>query len=362
MNSDFSTVFKINGQEVALSNLADHCTGIINTTVQDWEKQLYGFILEFINPEPYIVVQTSGSTSVPKEISIEKQKMIASARMTLAFLDLKSNDRALLCLPVTYIAGKMMVVRALVGGLHLIATESTGTPALGEVKEVEFAAMVPMQVHNLMKTAAGRSILDGIKKLIIGGGPVDQKQERQLNDRLCEAFSTYGMTETLSHIAMRRLNGAGKSDYYSILPGIEIGQTEESCLTIDAPHLVEEKLITNDVVELLSKEQFKIIGRKDNIINSGGVKVMPEKLEKQIGQFISSGFVLSSIPDDRLGERLVLVIEGEPLPNEREEKLIELLRGILNKYEMPRKICYLRQLPEVGNNKIDRKEIKRLIK
>ena len=233
---------------------------------------LSDFLSEWFNEKDTITVYSSGSTGAPKEMQVEKQRMMNSAVMTVSFLDLYRNDTALLCMPLRYIAGKMVVVRALVAGLNLIVVEPCGHP-MSKVKEAPaFAALIPMQVYNSMQNTEEKEKLMGIKQLIIGGGPVDEALSKELCDFPNKVWSTYGMTETLSHIALRRLNGKEASEWYTPLEGITVSASQEGALLIDAPQLNAEPLQTNDLVEFNAAHQFRILGRKDNIINTGGVK------------------------------------------------------------------------------------------
>ena len=197
------------------------------------------FLEEWNNELPYVEVKTSGSTGVPKWMRVEKKRMVASARMTIGFLGLQPGQTALLCMPLDYIAAKMMVVRALVGGLRLISVQPDGHPMAQQAladEHVDFAAMVPLQVYNTMMVAEERERLARVGQLIIGGGAIDQRLAERLNELPHPVWSTYGMTETLSHVAMRRLNGNGKSEWYTPLDGVAVRQDEEGCLVIDAPN------------------------------------------------------------------------------------------------------------------------------
>lgn len=209
------------------------------------------FLAEWHNDSPTILVHTSGSTGKPKPMLVEKRRMEASARITCQFLGLKEDDTALLCMPLDYIAGKMMVVRSLTCGLRLIAVEPTGTPYWDE--PVDFAAMVPLQVWNLLQEEEGRSRLRRIRHLIIGGGAINDELADALKDFPNQIYSTYGMTETLSHIALRRLNGPERSDWYTPFEGVDVSLNDENCLVIKAPAVHDGPLVTNDIAELLPR-------------------------------------------------------------------------------------------------------------
>lgn len=244
------------------------------------------FLNEWRNDSPTVLVHTSGSTGKPKPMWAEKEKMLNSARVTCDFLGLKPGDTALLCMPLDYIAGKMVVVRVIERHLRLVSVKPCGHP-LASVEPTTFAAMVPMQVYNSMKVAEERAKLMRIKHLIIGGGAIDAELASELRGFPNHVWSTYGMTETLSHIALRRLNGKEASDWYTPFDGVEIGRDEDDCLVIDAPLVHDGVLKTNDRVELrmdslTGKRQFRILGRKDNVIDSGGIKIQIEDVENRL--------------------------------------------------------------------------------
>ena len=211
------------------------------------------FLAQWNDASPCMEVKTSGSTGVPKHIYIEKERMRASARMTCDFLGLRQGDTALLCMPLDYIAGKMMVIRALERGLKLLSVEpsshplcSTNMESIGNPSCIDFAAMVPLQVWNTLQVPEEREAMCRIRHLIIGGGAISQALEQELRTLSINVWSSYGMTETLSHIALRRIT----EDCYTPLPGITLCQDQDGCLIIDAPHLCSEALYTNDIVEI----------------------------------------------------------------------------------------------------------------
>ena len=246
---------------------------------------LEDFFSEWNNDSDRVLVHTSGSTGKPKPMMVEKKRMLNSARITCDFLGLKPGDSALLCMSLDYIAGKMVVVRSIERHLHLISVSPSGHPLknidLKDVNgkdvngEITFAAMVPMQVYNTLQVPEERERLTHIRHLIIGGGAIDASLEKELQalPGNIAIWSTYGMTETLSHIALRRINGDEASEWYQPFDSVKISQTEEGCLVIDAPLVCAETLVTNDIVEIepyiynkVEKTRFRIKGRKDNVI------------------------------------------------------------------------------------------------
>ena len=296
---------------------------------------------------------------------VEKRRMEASARITCRFLGLHEGDTALLCMPLDYIAGKMMVVRALTCGLRLTAVPPTGTPYWEGA--VDFAAMVPLQVWNLLHDADGRERLLKIRHLIIGGGAIDEALARELAGLPNQLWSTYGMTETLSHIALRRLNGPEASEWYTPFEGVRVSLSEEGCLVIDAPAVHEGLLVTNDIAELehpLPLERadgevaprFRILGRKDNVICSGGIKIQIEEVERLLRPHLSVPFLITKAPDERLGEQVVLLTESAETA-----EILALCREHLPKYWVPRWIQTVAHIPLTETGKPARHEAERLV-
>ncbi|SFI56037.1 AMP-binding protein [Halpernia frigidisoli] len=322
-----------------------------------FEQQVLDFVKVWLNNDKFISVKTSGSTGVPKIISVEKEKMRNSARMTCDFLNLKSGQSALLCLPVDYISGKMMIVRGIERNL-ILHVKSPELKALQEIKEnINFCAMTPLQVENSIEN------LSRINKIIIGGAKVSEDLKNKIQEKLqlenteSEIYETYGMSETLSHIALRMIYPKNE-DFFKAFDEIDISVDNRNCLRINAPTLNPEILQTNDIVEMVDEKRFKFIGRADFIINSGGIKISPEILEKKVKETLTSELVFVGLDDIVLGEKLVLVIEGEE-DNE--------ISGIISALEFPSKnhrpknIYFLKSFPRTETGKILRKDIKVLI-
>ena len=312
------------------------------------------FLKEWHNDSPTVLVHTSGSTGKPKPMLVEKRRMEASARITCGFLGLKSGDSALLCMSLDYIAGKMMVVRALSFGLRLIVVKPSGNP-LGTVAEpVDFAAMVPMQVYNSLQVPEERKKLMAIKHLIIGGGAIDDALASELKTFPNAVWSTYGMTETLSHIALRRLNGPEASEWYTPFEGVSLSQTDEGCLVIDAPAVHDGPLVTNDIVEI-SDKGFRVLGRKDNVICSGGIKIQIEEVERLLRAYVSSPFMITKRADKKFGEQVVMLTESMDM-----DLMRDVCRQVLPKYWQPRGYLHVDALPMTETGKPARKEAERL--
>lgn len=318
----------------------------------EWEEALFVFLENWLEESDTIQAQTSGSTGVPKKLELKKEQMKASAKLTNQFFDLQKEDTVLLCLSTNYIAGKMMTVRALVGHLHLIAIEPTSFPIINE--PVKFAAMVPMQVETLLSSTEGLATMNYIDKLIIGGSATSALLETKLQNVSTNCYATYGMTETVSHIALRKINGSDSSDEYRALEGVWFEQNDRDCLVIHAPHLQAEPFFTNDIVKLKNKNCFEWIGRFDNVINSGGVKLFPETIEKKISSFIAQRFYITSRKDEKLGEKVVLIIENEPFTELKKQQLDVQLNSNLGKFEKPREIIFKPRFEETSTGKVKR--------
>lgn len=319
----------------------------------EFHYDLFLFLKDWFSDSPTLKVQTSGSTGIPKEMFAEKNKMMQSARLTCSFLNLKQGDSALLCMPLNYIAGKMVIVRTLISGLDLYPMAPSGNPLKDTDKEFAFAAMIPLQVFNSLQSDNEKKRLSNIKNLIIGGGAIDPQTEEAVKNFPNKVYSTYGMTETLSHIALRQLNGSEASDHYYPFDSVTLSVSEDNALIIDAPLVYDERLYTNDIVQIYEDGSFRIIGRKDNIINSGGVKIQIEEVEALLKPILKGEFAISSLPDPKFGEIVVLATE-----NEVDEILISELLPI---YSFPKKIVKVTKIPLTETGKINRAALKQLI-
>ncbi len=338
------------------------------------------FLSEWHNDSPVLEVQTSGSTGTPKRIMVHKKQMENSARLTCDYLGLRQGDKALLCMPLRYIAGKMMVVRSLVAGLDLVVCEPSGHPMQDIETPLRFAAMIPLQVYNTLQVPEERERLCRTDILIVGGGSIDRELEKEIQALPNQVYSTYGMTETLSHIALRRLNGPDASPYYTPFPSVSLSLSADNTLVINAPLVTDETLVTNDVAELLPDGRFRILGRKDNIINSGGIKIQIESVEEALRPIISTNFAITSVPDPKFGEIVVLLVAigyghypyqdnasiltgtdplslpGQRLYPDSLEKALETIP----KYQRPKRVLQVEAIPLTGSGKIDRAACRKL--
>ncbi len=321
----------------------------------DLPEEVRSFLEEWFHKDAFVVVQTSGSTGIPKSIQLKKEYMINSAIATGEFFNIRENTTALLCLSVNYIAGKMMLVRALVLGWNLDIVAPVSNPLLQVDKEYDFTAMVPLQLQNSLNN------LHKVKKLIVGGGVVDNSLLNKIQKINTQIFATYGMTETITHIAVKQLNHVKETpNFYKVLPNVIIYKDRRNCLVIKASKVAKELIITNDVVQLISEKQFEWLGRYDNVINSGGIKLHPEKIEKKLDAIINERFFVAGVFDVKLGEKLILVIEGTIFEKEElEENILNL--SLLNKFEIPKEIYFVNHFIETETKKIQRKKTLDLI-
>ena len=355
MNNSWKNIhpsFKLNGLQYSTSGLLEIAKGLEKSGVH-YEISIGKFLQQWLDENDTIFVKTSGSTGKPKDIKLYKNQMVNSAKATGVFFKLGENTTALLCLPSNYIAGKMMLVRALVLGwdLHIVAPAKDALTQYDN--DYDFVAMVPFQVEHSLKA------LNKVHKLIIGGGTVSKELNDKLQEVETEAFATYGMTETITHIAVRRINGLAKSSTYTALPNVKFQKDERGCLVIQALDISEESIITNDVVNLISPTSFDWLGRIDNVINSGGVKLYPEQIEKNLAAFIELPFIITSEKDKELGERIILIFE-----NNGEQKTPNFSKAFskLNKYERPKKVYTFSKFPYTETGKIKRAEVVDLLK
>lgn len=348
---------------------------------------IFDFINSWNNDDCCLQVHTSGSTGKPKNMLVEKTRMMNSARITCNFLNLKAGDTALLCMSADYIAGKMMIVRSIERGLCLVSEKPCGHPLSDEALATAtrlnfkrfsadnrktivteegayhininntqplftFAAMVPMQVYNSLQIPKERARLARIKHLIIGGGAIDDALAAELKTLPNAVWSTYGMTETLSHIALRRLNGPDASLWYTPFDSVQVQLNDEGCLVIDAPQVTPHPIITNDIAEIVTTPhtRFRIKGRKDNVICSGGIKIQIEEVEDLLRPHLSRPFFLTKKKDEKFGEIAVMLTEDEQV-----NKVENICKQVLPRYFAPKEYIYVNKLPMTETGKPRRK-------
>lgn len=348
----------LNGNTFAGSDLAAEA-GRLAKSDNPWEQDLGEFLLQWVSDRDSITAFTSGSTGPAKPLKLKKTAMIASAEATAEALGLKTGDQALLCLSAKTIAGMMMTVRSMHTGMNLLTVAPTGNPLkeLDENCSPGFAAMVPAQVFNSLNDAEIRKRFRTIGTVIIGGGEISPQLETMLVDMPNALYATYGMTETISHIALRRINGTQKSALFVALPGISLSTDRRGCLVIHAPRISEQPLITNDLAELTDNCSFKWLGRYDNIINRGGKKLIPEEIEKKLQPLIPQRFYIAARPDQKYGQVPVLVIESTEAVPDEDKTLLESFAQLCSHDELPTEIIRIPKFAETGSGKIKRERI-----
>lgn len=313
------------------------------------------FLSEWHNGSDRVLVHTSGSTGEPKPLWVEKHRMEASARITCSFLGLKSGDTALLCMSLDYIAGKMMVVRALTCGLRLVTVEPSGHPLDSSFStlhsSLSLVAMVPMQVYNTLQVPEERGRLMQVRHLIIGGGAIDDDMAAELRTFPNAVWSTYGMTETLSHIALRRLSGPDASEWYTPFDTVTVSLNADGCLVIDAPEVCATVLVTNDRAEIAPDgRHFRILGRRDNVICSGGVKIQIEEVERMLKPHLPFPYIVTRCRDAKFGEAVVLLMQSDGVDMVR-----ETCRRVLPRYWQPKHYLSVSAIPMTETGKPARK-------
>ena len=315
----------------------------------DWLKYIYEFLSRWLDESDTIELKTSGSTGEPKIIRVRKETMLFSAQQTTDYFQFKNGEQWLLCLPAQFIAGQMMIIRAILNEIEFWATE----PKINLQKlngSFDFAAMIPMQVDEYLSSNLK------IKNIIIGGAAISQQVEQKLKKTAgTQFYATYGMTETVSHIALRKINGNNHSEYFTSLKNILVGKDDRGCLTIYHKNYSQNVICTNDLVEFNTKNEFKIIGRLDNVINSGGLKIIPEEIEKVIAELIPNRILVGGFPDEKLGDKPVLLIEGNSWDNSTLLLFKKSLADKLEKNKSPKEIIFINQFSETENGKINRK-------
>ena len=341
----------INGEILSNQVLQDYCRNSKLTILHD----IADFMLEWCDSSDFIQLHTSGSTGKPKTIRVQKKQMLQSAAATAQFFKFETQQKVLFNLPVKYIAGKMMIVRALYAQLNLICRfEPCSQPIqlLGADEFIDFTPLVPMQLHDVKDTKS-------VQKILLGGGAISLQQEEQFQQLKAEIYHSYGMTETLSHIAIRKVNGINRSNHFKTLPGVKLQLDERGCLVIQVSY-IDGQIVTNDIVDLLSETEFIWRGRIDHVINSGGVKLHPEEIEREISSLIKSDFFVYGIPDNHLGEKLCLFIESSEYDH---QQLLQIKRDILlviNKIKTPKEIFTLTKFSRTYSGKVKREETVRL--
>lgn len=340
--------FKFNGFHFCHEELKEVAYSLVKEGLPH-EQATGGFLLDWLNNDDALYVNTSGSTGPPKKIKILKKAMVNSAIATGDFFGLEPGNTAMNCLPSHYVAGKMMLVRAMILGLEIDCIEPSTYPIFDYEKRYDFCAMIPLQLKHTI------NYTQNIKTIIIGGSKITPPLLEKIKTKTSFFYETYGMTETVTHIALKPLESKVQrgEGLFTAIPEVTFSLDERECLVIKAPNLKEKPLVTNDVVDLKSETSFQWLGRFDNVINSGGVKLFPEQIEDKLRRIIDERFIIASIPDDDLGEKLILILENPRDPIESFSKRLKGIKG-LSKYEVPKEIYMLDKFIETENGKLQR--------
>ncbi len=312
------------------------------------------FIEEWNNDNSDILIKTSGSTGKPKEFHVKKIYFIESAKLSGSYFHYKENENIVLALSIDTIGGKMQVIRALIFQMNLIVCDNSRNPLLDLNKKVDYISLVPLQIEEIIRNSNEKLSL--CKSILIGGAAINASLEENLKKSKLNFFESYGMTETLSHIAIRKI---GTEDYFTVLKGVTIS-LKENCLVITVPNLGIENLETNDIVEIIDDKKFKLIGRKDLVINSGGYKFHPELLEKKIAKKIDIAFFILGEKNEEFGQIITLFVEtifSETELNQLKDIFVENFE----RFEIPKKIYFVEEFVRTESNKINRFETQKLI-
>jgi O-succinylbenzoic acid--CoA ligase len=307
------------------------------------------FLMDWNSAKPLFKVMSSGTTGKAKELEFDRSSLEQSALISINTFTLKPGDILFHALPLSFIAGKMMLVRAIIGKMKLYIVEPSANPLENLSTQIDFAAFTPHQLQSIISNSPEK--LNLITTIIIGGSKLDLLLEKKLQAFDCKVYETFGMSETLTHFAVRKLKKTSENLSFEVLDGFDWGINEESCLWVSAAHLPHSPIQTNDLIEVIDKLHFIWLGRKDNVINSGGIKVYPETIERKFLPFISVPFIITKQKDEQLGEKVVLLIEEK---NRGSIDFQKLDFSMLTKYERPREIKYINRFPLNKNGKINR--------
>lgn len=303
--------------------------------------QTFSLAQQWLNGAETYVFHTSGSTGTPKEILLKREQLGSSAQGTIRALSLTPQEQILLCMNTAFIGGAMLLIRGLILQATITLQQPSGNPLehISAGHPYTFASFTPIQLHTL--TSGDRNIREKLNRfhyILLGGAAVPVPLERELKKLSVKVYHTYGMTETVSHIALKQI---GADVYFKALPGVELRTDEHGCLAIKSGSTGNKWVYTHDMVTLIDEHTFDLLGRADDMINTGGIKVWPAKIEQalQDGLYdmgIQRNIFVSWIPDDRLGQKIIAVIEGPPLDPEVQTRLIGSLEKRLGRYELPR--------------------------
>ncbi|MGJ8684116.1 MAG: AMP-binding protein [Nonlabens sp.] len=332
--------FKLNGRKLDHNGVMTVAYSYVKEG-EEWEKEVGDFLLNWLDDFEVLTVFTSGSTGSPRQYKLNKQHMINSAVMTGAHFELGPGTLALCCLPLSYIAGKMMMVRALALGWEIDLVQPSSKPLKKVEIRYDFTAMTPLQVTKSLK------YIHKTRTVLIGGAAIRAQLIEDLQYKHTRAYHSYGMTETASHVAIKQLYPTLENQYTAV-GDVIFSKDDRDCLVINAPSLGAEHLVTNDIVELIDEHQFKILGRIDEVINSGGIKIHPDQVEQKLAHQIKNRFFITGMNDEDLGEKVVLIVEGNKSDYKKAFSLLE-------KYEVPREIYFVEKFEETHTKKVDKR-------
>ncbi|MFW5726816.1 MAG: AMP-binding protein [bacterium] len=369
MSSKFSLHIEkhiFSADEIRTQPAAAHLTGYQDLTA--YGKSTLSFCHDWMQGRKDYEQQTSGSTGKPKVIRLTRTQMQVSAAMTARALRLQAGYRALVCLSTDYIAGKMMLVRAMEVEMQAHVVPPSSQPLTG-LEKIDFIALVPLQLSSMLDENVQQNLdkLNSMRAILLGGAPLSLSLEEKIRQHISvPVYHSYGMTETVSHIALRKINGKAAADTYKLLPGIEAKQDKRGCLMVKGAVTEGRWLITNDLIEMISAESFRWLGRADFVINSGGVKLQLDQLERKIEKLLGEqglffSFLVSGLPDEKLGQKLIMLVEEAPDNVQDSDSLRRILKPHLSTYELPREVISVRHFVRTPSGKIDRQATLRLI-
>ncbi|MBK8227693.1 MAG: AMP-binding protein [Flavobacteriales bacterium] len=321
----------------------------------DWHSEVLNTLLHLVLKRGGLPATTSGTTGPPKRFNIPRRDLVLSARLTGATFDLRPGDRVLHCLPSEFIAGKMMLVRAFALGLdiHLIDPRGSVLDNLEVQDQFRFVAMVPLQLHRAIQQDRAR-VERQFGTILLGGGPVSEALMEDTRTLDARVFQSYGSTETVTHVALRPLNGPAQEDHFTALGACHFARDPRGCLVVYTPHLTTEQHVTNDLVELIDDTRFRWLGRIDNVILSGGKKIFPEQLEAKTAGAIPYPHYFTHVPDPVLGQAVMLVLETERPQEEVMPEVLEKVMEVLHPHEWPRRVQALRRIARTESGKVIR--------
>lgn len=322
-----------------------------------FEMEVFRFCSEWNEGKAEFQFHSSGSTGVPKSIVLTRTQLISSAQLTGQWLSLAPRDVALMALPVQYIAGAMVLVRALVLDLDVLLVDPCQNP-LEQVQDlsIQLASFVPTQWATILNSNIHvQAIFSKAKGVLIGGASLDTNLEKATVALDLPIYHTYGMTETVSHVAYRDLHE--ESPYFHCLPGVEIQLNTQGCLMVQGPMTAEQWIETNDLVHMVDEYTFEFVGRADRVINSGGKKIFPDLVENWVRRFYGQKkwkgeILLVGLPDSFYGQKAVLFTTMD-LSEEEKNQLIDFLKEHLASEDCPKAIVFRPRFELLGNGKID---------